>query len=86
MGGVICISEAIYTSPTQSLLRFMSIEWVMLSNHLILCCPLLLLPSILPIIRVFSYESALCIGWLKYWSLEKPQTTLEYVVHASLAP
>ena len=53
---------------SQSVLRFMSVELVMLSNHLILCCPLLLLPSILPIIRVFSYESALCIGWLKYWS------------------
>ena len=53
---------------SQSLLRFMSVELVMLSNHLILCCPLLLLPSIFPIIRFFSYESALCIGWLKYWS------------------
>ena len=40
----------------------------MLSNHLILCCPLLLLPSIFPSIRVFSYESALCIRWPKYWS------------------
>ena len=38
------------------------------SNHLILCCPLLLLPSIFPNIRVFSTESALCIRWLKYWS------------------
>ena len=38
------------------------------SNHLILCCPLLLLPSILPSIRVFSNESALCIMWPKYWS------------------
>ena len=46
----------------------MSIELVMPSNHLILCCPLLLLPSIFPSIRVFSYESALCIRWLKYWS------------------
>ena len=42
--------------------------WVMLSNRLILCCPLLLLPSIFPSIRVFSSESALCIRWLKYWS------------------
>ena len=41
---------------------------VMLSNHLILCCPLLLLPSILPSIRVFSNELALCIRWSKYWS------------------
>ena len=42
--------------------------WVMLSNRLILCCPLLLLPSIFPSIRVFSSESALCTRWLKYWS------------------
>ena len=48
--------------------RFMSIESGMLSNHLIFCCPLLLLPSILPSIRVFSNELALCIRWPKYWS------------------
>ena len=52
----------------QSLLRFMSIESVMPSNHLILCCPLLLLPSIFPSIRVFSTESVLHIRWPKYWS------------------
>ena len=46
----------------------MSIELVMISNHLILCLPLILLPSIFPIIRVFSNESALCIRWPKYWS------------------
>ena len=46
----------------------MSIELVMSSNHLILCCPLLLLPSIFPSIRVFSSESALRIRWPKYWS------------------
>ena len=46
----------------------MSIESVMPSNHLILCCPLLLLPSIFPNIRVFSNESTLCIRWPKYWS------------------
>ena len=51
-----------------SLLKLMSIELVMLSNHLILCRPLLLLPSIFPNIRVFSNESALCIQWPKYWS------------------
>ena len=45
-----------------------SIESVMPSNHLILCCPLLLLPSIFPSIRVFSNESVLCIRWPKYWS------------------
>ena len=53
---------------SQSLLRFMSIESVMPSNHLIFCCPLLLLPSIFPSIRVFSSESALHIRWPKYWS------------------
>ena len=46
----------------------MSIELVMPSNHLILCCPLFLLPSILLSIRVFSNESVLCFRWLKYWS------------------
>ena len=55
-------------SFTQSLLRFMSIESVIPSNHLILCCPLLLLPSIFPSIRVFSSESVLRIRWLKDWS------------------
>ena len=51
-----------------SLLKFMSIELVIPSNHLILCCPLFLLPSIFPSIRIFSSESALCIRWPKYWS------------------
>ena len=53
---------------SQSLLKLMSIESVMPSTHLILCCPLLLLLSILPSIRVFSNESALRITWPKYWS------------------
>ena len=52
----------------QSLLWFMSIELVTLPNDLILCCPLLLLPSIFPSIRVFSNESALCIRWPKHWN------------------
>ena len=52
----------------QSLPKLMSIELVMPSNHIILCCPLLLLPSIFPSIRVFSDESAFCIRWPKYWS------------------
>ena len=52
----------------QSLLKLMSIESVMPSNHHILCCPLLLLPSIFPSIRVFTNESALCIRWPRYWS------------------
>ena len=53
---------------SRSLLKLLSTESVMPSNHLILCCPLLLLPSIFPSIRVFSNESALRIRWPKYWS------------------
>ena len=56
------------TTNSRSLLKLMSIDSVMLSNHLILCCPLLLLPSSFPSIRVFSNESALHIRWPKYWS------------------
>ena len=51
---------------SRSLLKLMSIKLVMLSNHLILCCPLLL-PSIFPSIRVFTNESGLCMRWPKYW-------------------
>ena len=53
---------------SRSLLKLMSAEWVMPSNHLVLCCPLLLLPSIFPSIRVFSNELALSIRWPKYWN------------------
>ena len=53
---------------SRSLLKLMSIELVMPSNHLILCHPLLLPPSIFPSIGLFSNESALCIRWPKYWS------------------
>ena len=53
---------------SQSLLKLMSVKLVTSSNHLILCRPLLLLPSIFPSIRVFSNESVLRIRWLKYWS------------------
>ena len=53
---------------SQSMLKFMSIEWVMPSNHLILCRPLLLPPSIFPSIRVFSNESVLHIRWPEYWN------------------
>ena len=58
------LSFAIY----QSFLKYISIESVMLSNHLIVCHPLLLLPSVFPSINVFSSESALCIRWQAYWS------------------
>ena len=53
---------------SRSLLRFMSIDLIMPSNHLILCCPLLLSPSVFPNIRVFSNELVLHIRWPKYWS------------------
>ena len=53
---------------SQSLLKLMSVESVILSHHLILCHPLLLLPSVLPSIRVLSNELTLCIRWPKYWS------------------
>ena len=55
-------------TSSRSSLKLMPIESVMPSSHLILCRPLLLLPSIFPSIRVFSNESALCIRWPKYWS------------------
>ena len=55
-------------TSSQSLLKLMSIKSVMHSNHLILCHPLLLPPSIFPSIRVFSKESVLCIQWSEYWS------------------
>ena len=55
-------------TTSQSLFKLMSTESVMTSNHLILCHPFLLLPSIFPSTRVFSNESVLCIRWSKYWS------------------
>ena len=59
---------SLYITNSQSLLKLMSIELVMLFNHLILCHPLLLQPSIFPNIRVFSNELVLRIRWPKYWS------------------
>ena len=59
---------SLFSTIPWSLLKLLSIESVMPSNYLILCPPLLLLPSILPSIRVFSNESTLCIRWPKYWS------------------
>ena len=61
-----CLSP-LSSSISQRLLKFLSIESGIPSNHLILCCPLLLSPSIFPSIRVFSNGSALCIRWTKYW-------------------
>ena len=59
---------SLFITNYQSSLKLMSIKLVMPSSHLILCCPLLLLPPIPPSIRVFSSESALCIRWPKNWS------------------
>ena len=66
--GIAAHQASLSFTISQSLLKFMSIELVMLSHHLILCCPLLLLPSNFPSIRIFSNESALHIRWPKYWS------------------
>ena len=63
-----CSTPGLPITNCQSLLNPTSIEWVMPFNHLILCCPLLLLPSIFPSIRVSSTESVLHIRWPKYWS------------------
>ena len=59
---------SLFITNSWSLLKLMSIVLVMPSNHLILCCPLLLLPSIFPSIRVFSNQSVLRIRWPKFWS------------------
>ena len=58
---------SLFITNSQSLFKLLSIQLVMPSNHLILCCPLLLLPSIFLSIRVFSNESVPCIRWPKYW-------------------
>ena len=60
--------QASLSSISQGLLKLMSIESVMPFNHLILCCPFLLFPSLFPSIRVFSNESSLRLRWPKYWS------------------
>ena len=62
------LQASLSITNSQSLPKLMSIESVMPSNHLILCHPLVLLPSIFPSIRVFSNELALCIRWPKFWS------------------
>ena len=62
------LQASLFINNSRSFLKLMSMESVMPSNHLILCYPCLLLPSILPSIRVFSNQSVLCIRWPKYWS------------------
>ena len=66
--GLQAVQASLSITNSWSLLKLMSMELVMPSNHLTLCHPLLLLPSIFPSIRVFSNESALHIRWPKYWS------------------
>ena len=66
--GTAACQASLSITNSQSLLKRMSIALVMPSNHLILCHPILLLPSILPSIRIFPNESARCIRWPKYWS------------------
>ena len=67
-GRVMSVQASLSLTNSRSLPKPMPIESVIPSNHLILCRPLLLLPSIFPSIQVFSNESALCIRWPKYWS------------------
>ena len=63
-----CTPDLLFITSSWSLLKFMSIKSVRPSNHLVLCCPLLLLPSIFPSIRVFSNKLPFCVRWPKYWS------------------
>ena len=60
---------SLFVTNSWSLIKLVSMESMIPSNHVILCCPLLLLPSIFPSIRVFSNESALCIRWPNYWNI-----------------
>ena len=74
---------------SRSLLKLISVESVMPSNHLILCCPLLLLPSIFPSIRIFSNESTLCIRWPNYWSFSfsiSPSNDYDWLVWSLCSP
>ena len=68
MGPIDCHMPSFTVLPLLEFALLMSIKSVTPSNHLILCCLFLLLPSVFPSIRVFSNESVLCIGWPKYWS------------------
>ena len=73
------LQASLSITNSRSLLKLMSIESVMLSDHLNFCCPLLLLPSIFPSFSVFSSESVLCIRWPKYWSFSfSIRTSKEY--------
>ena len=65
---IAALQASLSITNSRSSIRLMSIDLVIPSSHLILCCPLFLLPPIPPSIRVFSNESTLCIRWPKYWS------------------
>ena len=83
-----CQASLSFTN-SQSLLKLMSIKSVMPSNHLILCCPLLLLPSIFTSIRVFSNEFILRIRWPKYWSFSfsiSPSNEYSRLISSNLWP
>ena len=80
------ICQASLSFISLSLLKLMSIESAMSSNHLILCHPRLLLPSIFPSIRVFSIESCLCIRWPKYWSFSFSISPFNWVVWFPCCP
>ena len=67
--GTAARQPSLFFTTSQTLLKLMSIESVMPSSHLVLCCPLLFPPLIFPSIRIFSSESVLHIRWPKYWSL-----------------
>ena len=71
-------------TSSQSLLKLMSIELVMPSSHLILCCPFLLLPSIPPSIRFFSNESTLHMRWPKYWSFSFKHQSFQWIPRTDL--
>ena len=72
---IIARQASLSITNSRSSIKLMCIESVMPSSHLILCPPLLLLPSIFPSIRVFSNESVLCIRWPKYWSFSFSNST-----------
>ena len=77
------LQASLSITNSRSLLKLMSIESMMPSNHLILCHPLLFLPSVFCSIRVFSDESVLCIRWPKYWSFSfniSPSMNIQYLV------
>ena len=71
-------------TDSRSLLKLLSIKSMMPSNHLILCCPLLLQPSIFPSIRVFSKESVLFIRWPKYWNFSLRDQSFQWISRTDL--